>query len=141
MSLALLFSASLSADIGVATLAGVPGSSVSSITKAASNTVGSGLEAAPLVVSSLSFLAARARRAGDWVPVPLDDRERRAGAEPEGCSCLLGSCLVCSSAIWRSIAPFSLCIVLRLVRSYGKRRRERAGFFTWNMSIVTGKGY
>jgi hypothetical protein len=109
---------SLSSDGGVAALEGSAVSSASSMTKAASKTAGSGL-AAPspfasfVVRSSLAFFVGRGLRAGDCVPAPLEDRDRREAelAEPGACFCasMLALCLACSSAMDRSIALLNLC--------------------------------
>lgn len=105
---------------GVALLAGVGLSSVSSRTNADSKKAGSGSPVAPsLLVPALSSVGFfRGRRAGDCVFAPLEDRSRRAGPEPEdwGCRVLAAAvlCFDCSSAIWRSmapsIAPFIRCV-------------------------------
>jgi hypothetical protein len=105
---------SLSANAGVATLDGAAESSISSMTKAASKTAGSGLGApspfaSRAVRSSLAFFVGLGRLAGDWVPAVLEDRERRGAVVPgvgAGCPAL---CLACSSAMVRSIAPLSRC--------------------------------
>lgn len=89
------------------------GSSVSSMTKAASNTEGSVLAGASdesLERSWLGFLEARVRRAGDWFfPVREADAERRAAeaeADEEASRCSERAlALACSSAIVRSMAP------------------------------------
>lgn len=113
----------MSVEAGVAALEGVAASSVSSMTKAASNTAGSGFGADPSLFasldeerSSLAFLDGRDRRAAaDCVPALLEDSERRRAGfpGPGPGACLVDSraarCLACSSAIVRSIAPLSLC--------------------------------
>lgn len=91
---------------GVAT-----GSSVSSMTKAASKTEGSVLAGASDESperSWLGFLEARARLAGDWfLPLREPDAERRAVEADEEASrwSERALALACSSAIVRSIAP------------------------------------
>jgi len=108
----------LSADDGVATLEGAALSSASSITNAASKTAGSGFAAtSPFasldVTSPLAFFVGLGRRAGDWPPRLLEDRDRRGPAFPGACDACCESrlvlCLACSSAMVRSIAPLSLC--------------------------------
>jgi hypothetical protein len=110
---------SLPANDGVATLEGAVESSASSITNAASKTAGSGLVApSPFAFVSLAMTPAllavfvgRGRRAGDWVPALLEDRDR-CGTPPDVsaglCESRLVRCLACSSAMVRSIAPLSL---------------------------------
>jgi len=103
------------------------------MTKAASNTAGSGfVEPSPLASSVGFFLG---RRAGDCVLVPLDDRERRLAAEADELDVCVGRmalfCFDCSSAIWRSIAPLILCMVKIVSNEQERNTAVQRGPLAW----------